>query len=135
MNKLLVHFTIMSSTDGPKAQIQAIVRDQIQSLFSLFHDKESVLSKVSKAPSWEASQLTRITKLIYELIRCFEEVDDDNLVHFNWLGPVILKCMESKNDTLRRSLTKFQHRLAKVCEKHKNDDSTGLSSTSTESLE
>jgi hypothetical protein len=87
-------------------------------LLTLFLEKETALSPTgggaTKAPSWEASQLTRVTKLIYELVDRFDALDDSVLSELTWLTPMLSTCMESSNETVRQNVHKLQQKMAKV---------------------
>ena len=114
MNKLIMQLIVSTPSLDCHPPVRNLVRDQIDSLLTLFREKESALSRASKAPSWEASQLTRVTKLIYELVSSLITLEDSSLSQLMWLTPMLHSCMESKNETVRRNFLKLQHRMEKI---------------------
>jgi len=93
---------------------QTLIRDQIHSLLTLFLEKEAVLSGstgTTKAPSWEASQQTRVIKLVLELIASLDAMDDEMLFLLSWLSPMLESCADSSNETIRKNGKKLLLRL------------------------
>lgn len=118
MNKFVLRLIETTRPIASSPQVQSLIKDQTQSLLTLFLEKETALSPngggATKAPSWEASQLTRVTKLIYELVDSFDALDDDVLSELTWLTPMLSTCMESSNETVRQNVHKLQQKMAKV---------------------
>ena len=94
---------------------QTLIGDQIHSLLTLFITREAALSTQvgtsAKAPSWEASQQTRVIKLVLELVASLNEMPDEQLYLLSWLSPMLESCEESKNETVRKNLGKLLQRL------------------------
>lgn len=118
MNKLVLQLVESNRPIESFPQVQSLVKDQTQSLLTLFLEKETALSPngsgATKAPSWEASQLTRVTKLIYELVDSFDALDGKLLSELAWVTPMLSECMESSNETVRQNVHKLQQKIAKV---------------------
>mmetsp|Transcript_28727 Transcript_28727/g.47555 ORF Transcript_28727/g.47555 Transcript_28727/m.47555 type:complete len:1239 (+) Transcript_28727:3-3719(+) len=133
LNKLVLQLIESTRPIESSPQVQSIIKDQTQSLLTLFLKKETALSPsgsgATKAPSWEASQLTRVTKLIYELVDSFDALDDGLLSELSWLTPMLSKCMESSNETVRQNVHKLQQKMAKVTAPVEEVESTENSET------
>jgi hypothetical protein len=127
MNKLVIQLIEATTSMDSAPQVRSVIKDQIQSLLTLFQEKDSALSRATKAPSWEATQLTRVTKLIYELVSSLEALDDTKLSQLIWLTPMLSRCMQSKNETVRRQVLKLQQRLVGLDETEKPEGETGAS--------
>lgn len=102
---------------GSTPALESLIREQTESLLTLFLVKEEALKPngtgATKSPSWEAAQLTRVTKLIFELINSFENLSDPVLAQLAWLSPMLTSCMESSNESVRRNVRKLQQRMNK----------------------
>jgi hypothetical protein len=118
MNKFVLQLIETTRPIESSPQVQSLINDQTQSLLTLFLEKEKALSPngggATKAFSWEASQLTRVTKLIYDLVDSFYALDDSVLSELYWLTPMLSTCVESSNETVRKSVHKLQQKMAKV---------------------
>jgi hypothetical protein len=111
MNRLIIQLIETTPSMDSFPQVRTIIKDQIQSLLTLFQEKDSALARATKAPSWEATQLTRVTKLIYELVSSLEALDDAMLSQMTWLTPMLGRCMQSRNETVRRQVLELQQRM------------------------
>lgn len=97
------------------AAAQALIGDQIHSLLTLFLTREASLlgdnGTTPKAPSWEASQQTRVIKLVLELVSNLDAMKDDQLFLLSWLAPMLESCIDSKNETVRVNIGGLLERL------------------------
>lgn len=108
----------MSDTNAPSVTgAQNMIKEQTQSLLTLFFEKEKFLSKTGgtegKVLSWEASQLTRVTKLLLELINEFDSLPENKLLELSWLSPMLSSCMDSSNETIRVTVHRLQKKMLK----------------------
>ena len=131
MNKLILQLIESTPSLESSPRVSQLVKQETQSLLSLFQEKESALSRVNKAPSWEAAQLTRITKLIYELVSSLDALEVSSLSQLTWLTPMLSTCMESRNETVRRNVLKLQQRMMMVIEIGKTEPAIGTSLAAT----
>lgn len=118
MNKLILQLLEISPSHKSFSSSQKLVKEQTQSLITLFLTKEESLapngSGATKAPSWEATQLTRVTKLLYEYIGSIENLDNTQMANLSWLTPMLEKCLESRNETLRRNVQRLHQKISKA---------------------
>jgi len=118
MNKLILQLIQSPPTQNFFSTVQLLVKEQTQSLLTLFLTKETSLSPngsgATKAPSWEATQLTRVTKLLYEFIGSIDALDDELLANLSWLTPMLESCLETRNETVRQHVQRLQKRMVKV---------------------
>ena len=133
MNKLILQLIESTPSMESSTNVSHLVKQETQSLLTLFQEKESALSRVNKAPSWEATQLTRVTKLIYELVGSLDALEDASLSQLPWLAPMLSTCTESRNVTVRRHVLKLQQRMVKVNEIGKTEPTIGSLATTAES--
>jgi len=117
MNKLILQLIQSNPPRKSSIVVQDVLKEQSQSLLTLFMKKETTLlsngSGATKAPSWEATQLTRVTKLIYEFFGNIDSLDESLLADLSWLFPMLNSCMKSKNETVRRKLHLLQQKIVK----------------------
>jgi hypothetical protein len=131
MNKLVLQLIETTPSMDSSPQVQNLIKDQTQSLLALFQEKEISLSRDTKAPSWEATQLTRVTKLIYELVNSLEALEDSTLSQLSWLTPMLSKCMS--NETVRQNVHKLQQRMMKLKVDDEGPDAAVAESAAAES--
>lgn len=135
MNRLIIQLMETTPSMDGYPQVRNVIKDQIQSLLTLFQEKDLALSRATKAPSWEATQLTRVTKLIYELVGRLDALDDAKLSQMTWLTPMLGRCMQSKNETVRRQVLKLQQRLVGLDETGKPEAETATTTVRLEGRE
>lgn len=133
MNKLILQLIESTVPMESSPNVSILVKEETNSLLTLFQEKESALSRVNKSPSWEATQLTRVTKLIYELVSSLDALDDSSLSQLTWLTPMLNICLESRNETVRRNVLKLQQRMVKFVEAGKTEPAVGTLATTAES--
>jgi hypothetical protein len=133
MNKLILQLIESTVFMESSPNVSNLVQEETHSLLTLFQEKEAALSLGNKSPSWEATQLTRVTKLIYELVSSLDALEDSSLSHVMWLTPTLNICMESKNETVRRNVLKLQQRMAKFIETSMAGPAVGTLDTTDES--
>eukprot|EP00547_Thalassionema_nitzschioides_P015313 CAMPEP_0194232056 /NCGR_PEP_ID=MMETSP0158-20130606/570_1 /TAXON_ID=33649 /ORGANISM="Thalassionema nitzschioides, Strain L26-B" /LENGTH=2053 /DNA_ID=CAMNT_0038964771 /DNA_START=104 /DNA_END=6264 /DNA_ORIENTATION=+ len=115
MNKLILQLLQIPSSHNSFSATQTLVTEQTQSLLTLFLTKEASLapngSGATKAPSWEATQLTRVTKLLYEFIGSIEVLDNTPTGYFVLVDPDVgeLSRIEKRNCSTKRSKTSSEN--------------------------
>lgn len=103
--------------ENPSPSMQsahALIGNQIHSLLTLFITRETSLVQAkssTKAPSWEASQQTRVIKLVLELVANLEAMADEHLMLLSWLVPMLESILETKNETIRQNVSKLLERF------------------------
>ena len=95
----------VSTLESPPCQ--HVVKEETESLLRTFLAKES-------NDSSSAIEMRNISKMISDILECFNTLDDDKIaVSKGWLSPVLSACIQTNNVTIRTSVQILLTRLLK----------------------
>lgn len=85
---------------------QRVLKEETESLLKSFLVKES-----NEASS--AVEMRNVSKLVSDMLDCFNALDNDKLSVMKWLSPVLSACIQTNNVTVRTSVQILLTRLLK----------------------
>lgn len=83
---------------------QHVLKDEIDAIVKAFIKKES-------NGSVSAIDMRNISKMVSFLFDCMNKLDDEKIATMKWLSPVLSKCIQTNNGTIRASVQILLQRL------------------------
>ena len=88
------------------APCQHVLKEETESLLRAFLAKESNESS-------SAIEMRNISKMVSDILECFNGLSEDKLSVMKWLSPLLSVCIQTNNVTLRTSVQILLTRLLK----------------------
>ena len=86
------------------ASCQHILRDETEALVKAFTTKEA-------SESCSSIDMRNISKMVSDLFDCLNSLSDEKMATMKWLSPVLSKCIQTNNATIRASVQILLTRL------------------------
>ena len=98
MTKFLVSLlTQHDVTTLETAPCQHVLKEESNSLLRAFLAKES-------NESGSPIEMRNMSKMVSDLLECFNSLGDDKISVMKWLSPVLSACIQTNNQTIRTSV-------------------------------
>jgi len=107
MSKFLV--SLVKQRDAStldSAPCQHVLKEETDSLLRAFLAKEST-------GSCSAVEMKHISKMVSDVLECFNALEDDKISAMKWLSPILSACIQTNDVTIRTSLQILLTRLLK----------------------
>ena len=88
------------------APCQHVLKEETDSLLRAF------LAKESNEPC-SAIEMRNISKMVSDILDCFNALGDDKISAMKWLSPVLSACIQTNNVTIRTSVQILLTRMLK----------------------
>jgi hypothetical protein len=98
MTKFLVRLLTQSDvTTLGSASCQHVLKDESNSLLRAFLAKES-------NESGSSIEMRNMSKMVSDILECFNSLGDDKISVMKWLLPVLSACIQTNNQAIRTSV-------------------------------
>ena len=107
MTCFLLHLIKMIDASNIEAvHFQPVLKEEAESLLQAFLAKEA-------NESCSAVDMRNISKMVTDLLECFNTLSDDNIIKMKWLSPVLSTCIQTNNVTIRTSIQMLLTKMLK----------------------
>jgi hypothetical protein len=119
MNRFLLQIASMKDIEGAAAEgsrqasAQALVKEQSQSLVSLFLEKEAFVAGDGKKTVLDIKLFEKLTVLVKDMLAAYTKLPDEHLAQMSWLNPVLSSCTTTSNEDVRQAIQKLVKRLSR----------------------
>ena len=98
MTKFLIRLLTQSDvTTLGRAPCQHVLKEEINSLLRAFLAKE--LNE-----SGSSIEMRNMSKMVSDLLECFNSFGDDKISVMKWLSPILSACIQTNNQAIRTSV-------------------------------
>jgi Sec7-like guanine-nucleotide exchange factor len=117
MNRFLLQLSAMKEVAGPAAdgsrpaQAQALLKEQTQSLVSIFLEKEARVGAEGKKLVLDIKLLEKLTALVKDMLAGYCKLPEDQVSQMTWLTPILSSCMSTGNEDIRLAIQKLANKL------------------------
>jgi hypothetical protein len=105
MTKFLVNLISQNEAAAlESSSCQQVMKEETEALVKAFTTKEANESS-------SAVDMRNISKMVSDLFDCLNALSDDKIATMKWLSPVLSKCIQTNNATIRASVQILLTRL------------------------
>ena len=98
------------------APCQHVLKEETESLLRSFLAKES-------NETCSAIEMKNISKMVSDILECFNTLGDEKITVMKWLSPVLSACIQTNNATVRASVQILLTRLLNEAKQTSNGES------------
>ena len=95
---------------------QHVLKEETESLLRSFLAKES-------NETCSAIEMKNMSKMVSDILECFNTLGDDKITVMKWLSPVLSACIQTNNATVRASVQILLTRLLNEAKQASNGES------------
>ncbi len=105
MSQFLINLMIQNDVATLESvSCQHVLKDETEALVKAFTTKEA-------SESCSAIDMRNISKMVSDLFDCLNSLSDEKMATMKWLSPVLSKCIQTNNATIRTSVQILLTRL------------------------
>ncbi len=113
MTKFLIRLTKRDLSTLESAPCQHVLKEETDSLLRSFLAKEDRVSPL---------EMKNLSKMVSDILECFNNLDDDKISVMKWLSPLLSACIQTNNVTIRTSVQILLTRLLKGAKNEAAED-------------